>query len=1019
MGVARVLRGAIAAALTALVAGLLAAVPVAAADDNGGYVYGYVYWQGNTNNTVIGTLRVSPRTWEAGDPVRLTLDYTLPTTEYHACGQQFPDMYYGGLLIRVGWSDAVGSSTFSGASPGMDLVDDQGPSGLYNTYEWWASGAWHTQPRLGPGAYSVTATAPSSTASPRAYVNATEANWSNPCGQYYTTSSWAVPAPNPSGLAVTIAQSPERLVLGRDNDQDGDVDEDDATLELRVKVENVTDVPVQDVEATGPVEITQDPALEDALEPLDEEPVETGFGTLQPGASKTLAFRYKVTGRVDAEAKITVRGIRNGASVTKSGTGMLEAGQVVAPVVFLPGVLGSEIWCAPNGPLDRIWPPATGALESPGTFGWPVQEQLMLLTADGTANASSECSQAGPRDAEYDEEHHLVPGTSGVVESVGPVDAYGAGMGELARIVGPENFYAFGWDWRKDTAASLDRLDTLVDQAIEEARENQELADDDEDPKVQLVAHSYGGLLALDYASDPGRRDKLERVTTVGTPYLGAPKTAFSLLTGTESAIANGWSRVTSMQTIFGGSNDVRSFAATARGLYNLWPAASYGRFLDVAGVGSPLDDGQIRDLITAAGGVPEQWDAAQAKHAALWDRLDIDDLPWHMVVSGGVPTISRVRFEPGGTDTPLTIGIELSAGDGTVPLPSQTMLAATGGGVDTGTIGGAHPKLSLGELCAVEHGSQMAAPGLYAQIEDWLLLGESPESGTACRAEKAVVIDAVGSTLNLTETGDEENPDMPDPFGSSASPRLARAVTSMASTSAASASATTAAVLSTAGLSTGAAGTSVLTVRDAEKAGLVTVLRSTGRALIMLDPGTAMRLRLDPAPGKVLRVSTSVVDGSVTTPLAAPVAHTGPLYVVSDGAGGVRATTTIDTVTTPAKPPFDVCTSRIAPAAKAKPAKMSTKPAKKRIEKNKRGKVVVTVSYKKKAKGKKKTLKATGTVVLCEGTTKLAQTTLKKGKKNVKLPKLKPGKHKLTVRYLGSGKTQPKDKTVVIKVKR
>lgn len=1009
MGVAGVVRGAIAAALTALVAGLLAAVPMtpAAAADQ---AYGYVYWQGNPNNTIIGTLRVSPSTWEAGDQVRLSLDYTLPNTEYHGCGALHPDVYHGGLLIRLGWSGgAVGSSTFSGAGPGRDTVEDQGPSSLYNTYDWWSSGTIHEDGRLAPGTYSVTATAPSAAAAAQAYIGAREINWSNPCGgNYYTTASWSARAPNPSGLEVTIAQSPERLVLGRDNDGDGDVDEDDATLELRVKVANVANSPVQDVVATGPVEIAQRPDLEDALEPLDD-PVETEFGTLPPGGSKTLTYHYKVTGEVDAEASVTVQGLRNGTAVTKAGSGTVKAGQVVAPVVFLPGVLGSEIWCAPNGPLDRIWPPALGALDSPGTVGRPVQEQLMLLGPDGGSNASPECPQAGPRDAEYDEEHRLVPGTSGVVESVGPVDAYGVGMGDLARIVGPENFYAFGWDWRKDTAASLDRLDAVIDQAIEEARENQELADDDEDPKVQLVAHSYGGLLALDYASDPTRRDKLERVTTVGTPYLGAPKTAFSLLTGTESAFSNGWSRFTSMQTIFGGSNDVRSFAATARGLYNLWPAASYGRFLDVTGVGAPMEDGQIRDLIAAAGGVPAQWDAAQAKHAALWDRLDIGDLPWHMVVSGGVPTISRVRFEPGGTATPLTLGIELSAGDGTVPLPSQTMLAATGGGVSTGTIGGVHPKLTVGELCAVEHGSQMAAPGLYAQIEDWLLDGTSPEAGTACRAERAIVIDAVDSTLNVTGESDDENPVVPDPFGSSPSPQAARATVPTAGSAAGP-------MVGSATVPPGvAAASSILTVKEAEEAGLVTVVRSTGRALIMLDPASQLRLRLDPAPGQTLRVSTSMVDGSVTTPLAATVANTGPLYVVTDGAGGARPTATIDTAgprpSAAPKPAYNVCTARLAVLPGQKPTRLTAKAAKKKIARKARAKIAVSATYQQKRKKRK----APGPVVVCEGATPLAQGS----KRKLTLPKLAPGRHVLSVRYLGSAKARPATARVVVKVKR
>lgn len=851
----------------------------------------------------------------------------------------------------------------------------------------------------------------------------------------------------PPGLAVTVTQSPASMVLGRDNDADGDVDDDDAILELQVEATNITDVPIEDVKLAAPVEFVPGPDLEDpaeVLESIDEEPLATDFGTLDPGESATLTYHYLATGKVEAEARVTVRGVRNGSSTSASGAGSLEIGQVIAPVIFLPGVLGSEIWCNPVNHWDRIWPPTFDPIGSPGTFGHPVQEQLMLLNPDGTSNASSECPVAGPADAEYDDQHNLLPGRSGVVEGVGPVDAYGSGMTYLREIVGAENFYAFGWDWRKDTSASLGRLDALVGQAIEEARENQGLSADDDDPKVQLVAHSYGGLLALDYASDPARRAKLERVTTVGTPYLGAPKTVFSLLTGTDSAFANGWERFTTMQAIFGGANDVRSFAATARGLYNLWPAASYGKFLDVVGIGEPLEDDQIRSLITAAGGQPGLWDAAQAKHAALWDRLDVGSLPWHMVVSGGVPTISRIEFNPGGTekDPRLRIGIEISAGDGTVPLPSQAMLAATNSGIDPGAVAGNHSKLSVGELCEVVHSSQMASATLYVQIKDWLLSGirpSAPMPGDICRAESAIVIDAVGSTLNLPGEEDDENPQMPDPFhGASANaPRSAAAMfpphpaTGLAKSRPA-APVSTSFLRAASGPAT--ADPSILSVSEAEQAGLVMVVRSEGQALVLIDPRLKLTLRFDAAPGKTLHLSTMRVDGSVTTPLDASLAGSGFLFVVSDGAGGSVVTDTVGQPQGPGTPPwpdtplvpdgqnrpsFNVCTSPIGGLAGATKSRVDAIPAMRRIENNQRAKVLVGVTYKVRTKNGAKTRQANGTVVVCEGAVKLAEVRLKAGNKNIRMPKLASGKHVLTVRYLGNAKARPKDRSVVIKVKR
>src|SRR5690606_10281584 len=106
----------------------------------------------------------------------------------------------------------------------------------------------------------------------------------------------------------------------------------------------------------------------------------------------------------------------------------------------------------------------------------------------------------------------------------------------------------------------------------------------------------------------------------------------------------------------------------------------------------------------------------------------------------------------------------------------------ATNSGIDPGAVAGNHSKLSVGELCEVVHSSQMASATLYVQIKDWLLSGirpSAPMPGDICRAESAIVIDAVGSTLNLPGEEDDENPQMPDPFhGASANaPRSATAM--------------------------------------------------------------------------------------------------------------------------------------------------------------------------------------------------------------------------------------------------
>lgn len=49
--------------------------------------------------------------------------------------------------------------------------------------------------------------------------------------------------------------------------------------------------------------------------------------------------------------------------------------------------------------------------------------------------------------------------------------------------------------------------------------------------KVSIVAHSMGGLVASKYIAD-GHADKIDKLITIATPYLGAPKTLYSLETG-------------------------------------------------------------------------------------------------------------------------------------------------------------------------------------------------------------------------------------------------------------------------------------------------------------------------------------------------------------------------------------------------------------------------------------------------------------------------------------------------------
>ncbi len=494
------------------------------------------------------------------------------------------------------------------------------------------------------------------------------------------------------------------------------------------------------------------------------------------------------------------------------------------PVIFLPGILGSEIWCdKPNGDRERLW------------LRIPAGTDDLGLQPDGDTSTSANCSDVGPVDAEFDPDHVTPPDGSGVVECVLRVvvclkDVYGEGMSRMRALVGPENFYPFGWDWRKDTAHSLARLDALIDRARQETGAS----------KVQLVAHSYGGLLARDYASDPERRAKLARVTTVGTPYLGAPKSAFPLITGTEMP-----GDFFGLELVFGGTEAMQRQARTNRGLFNLWPAPSLGSWLSVQeGVNeTPLETDQIAQVIANAGGTESMWRAAQAKHDATWSRLDVGELPWRIVVSSGKATVRNIAFEDAAAEGFQGLfgddlaHLRFETGDGTVPLSSQTLRSSLGQ-----TIPGTYSDVKVVNLCDLEHAAEMAAEALYERLDDWFLHGTEPTAGASCPLQgRAAVVEATNARFSLVREFDGDPPPV-DPSGP-------------------------------------------VDILDAEEAGLVDVIRSGDKAFAVLDPALG-DLRIEAIPGEEMTVRFLRVDAETQTQLGPTLTTTGAVAVTPNGEG-------------------------------------------------------------------------------------------------------------------------------------
>ncbi len=200
-------------------------------------------------------------------------------------------------------------------------------------------------------------------------------------------------------------------------------------------------------------------------------------------------------------------------------------GTTVPPVIIVPGILGSRLRDSVTG--EELWPGSIYNL----LFG----PRSLALEIDPTT--------LEPRP------DHVV--AYDLFRSVLGTDIYGKILRTLERTGGyvrgqpgqpvgtrQRRYYIFPYDWRQDNVVIARKLDALIEQ----------LRRDYGDPqlKVDLVAHSMGGLIARYYlqygttdvldgneflASFDGAT-KLRTVILLGTPNLGSVGALHSFLTG-------------------------------------------------------------------------------------------------------------------------------------------------------------------------------------------------------------------------------------------------------------------------------------------------------------------------------------------------------------------------------------------------------------------------------------------------------------------------------------------------------
>lgn len=392
----------------------------------------------------------------------------------------------------------------------------------------------------------------------------------------------------------------------------------------------------------------------------------------------------------------------------------------VRPIIFLPGIMGSALTDAAG---NEVWPQVQALASCNTTIGGPDANCQHAVLAPLAFQADGSPPPGSTVDVGNGSEHPLDVSASeplaGVLATTS-FDYYAFGIfsaGKTSHLYditaenaaqsgyvvvqsdtaagiaacngNPRCFVPVGIDWRRSAAENAARVSTIVDRVLAVTGSD----------RVDILAHSQGGLIAEAMVGLPRTVGEINRIVTLGTPFLGAPKLLDILLYGGCVDTDCRFASVVAQQL---GEN--------FPGLFELMPSADYyaatgrsGLVRDsgVPGVHVPLTNQEAETQIAGQVASPplsrnmDLVKQALAFHATAdrWNPIDPSVGLLRMVgfdATGAQTTCDTVPCAAqqavatpaatiGGVDIVLNASsgfrdVTLESGDGTVPLYSANL---------------------------------------------------------------------------------------------------------------------------------------------------------------------------------------------------------------------------------------------------------------------------------------------------------------------------------------------------------
>jgi pSer/pThr/pTyr-binding forkhead associated (FHA) protein len=190
-------------------------------------------------------------------------------------------------------------------------------------------------------------------------------------------------------------------------------------------------------------------------------------------------------------AKMVFKGGFKSDDLTLLATPRIDGKPARRPVVFVPGLMGSELWIG----SERLWPNPRLIISNPEVF---------LLPGDPRIEARGILNDVV-----------IVPH---IIQSR-QYSAMGDYLVEGLGYTRGKDLLEFGYDWRHDVRLAAQRLAETIEQWQVSA-------------PITIIAHSLGTLVTRYYVERLGGKRAAERIILMGGPHYGTPQGLAAILSG-------------------------------------------------------------------------------------------------------------------------------------------------------------------------------------------------------------------------------------------------------------------------------------------------------------------------------------------------------------------------------------------------------------------------------------------------------------------------------------------------------